>query len=1169
MRSLWSGFLAISTISSMAAGGSGGLVTVGQDPSGGFDFNTIGAAIAASSDGTVIEVYEGIYSEGPINLDGKDLTLIGVNGPETTILEPTETGRVLEIDSGAVAVVEGFTIRNGSLVGTTRAGAGLFVAGADVLVRACVFSNNTVSRNGGGAFVSASSTAEFISCTFIGNSSEVFSGGGIYMASSGGFTIDRCRFYGNHAASSGGGVFIIGGELDKGAPDPRVTNSIFSGNHVTDVLGTGGGITMRLGLRSEVGGVVGYGGIYGCTFTENSASAGGAVYGGHPSVPDEQLEVVNCILSGNVGDAVDADFPAPNWTRCALDFLVDGTPAKSGNITADPRFVDPSGEDGIRGTADDDLRLMPGSPCIDRGYTYSAPKDDLNGTFDVAGMARVLDDPLTADDGVGGPPVVDIGAFEFDINDLEGFNVAVWTDDGSGAGLLDPDNWYDGVVANPGRTWLWDIGTDFVTPPDNETVIGPMVVGSGWVQFDDAATGTLVLADDLAGLMRQDLTIGIYGEDAQVSLGGSITLECDDVLIGEHGLLYPSYSPLHVSGTVMLEGGELALRGGALVLSLGSMDPAVLNLGDLVLDPRGPGPQLTAQIQGDYAQTGMTSAGEEANGLLRVNLTDPLLPESLEIIGGATLGGGIDVNTEVGTIEYEEGQVFTLVTATDGFNGTFFDFIVTRGDILAEGLFFTLTPALDVAGGESANATVVSASSLLAGSSELQALGVTLRDLILADIDGDSFDDLVLSVDLGPGVPGQVVVLLNLGAAGGTWDGFEGYGTGSTFSVLVGAQPRGLDVGFIDENGSLDVVVANYEDGTVSILTNSSVIGAVTLTETIVLDSDPDYSGSSFPLDVCVQNLDLDAGGLSDILVTNERDGSVWAFQNTSSLQGTSLGNSEKSNPPKTISRFTPKEGGSVRNDDTSGSSSEDDGVSSGNAGVGLGGGIIMTWTGYATPPGSAPEDLTVGDFNDDGLEDLATANTGDASISILLGTGVGVYGAATTFSLDSNYSEPLSLTAGDLDGDGDIDITYICTNDIGGEQVSKILRNTLAAPGGSFGWVVETADDLSGQSPYLVRARDLDNDGVDDVVTLTATTSFTGGPTFGFSAPVANDEDGCPGDFNDDGVVGGDDLARILGSWGTNDPGVELSGDEIIDGTDLAIILGEWGACSGGGAFD
>jgi hypothetical protein len=1149
--------------------GSIGIVTVGQDPKGGFDFNTITAAIAASSDGTVIEVYEGIYAEGPIDFDGKDLTLVGVNGPEATILEPAATGRVLEIDSVAIAVVEGFTIRNGSLVGTTSSGAGLSVQGStDVVVRGCVFTNNAASRNGGGAFVSASSTAAFIGCTFNENSSELLSGGGLFMASNGGFTIDRCRFYGNHAAASGGGAFLIGGPLLPEAPDPRVTNSIFSGNHVTGALGTGGGLTIRLGLRSEKSGLVGYGGVYGCTFTVNSATAGGAVYGGHPSTPEDQVQVVNCILRDNVGDYAASTFPAPNWTRCALDFLDDASAEEAGNITADPRFVDPIGEDGNPATADDDLRLMPGSPCIDRGYTYSAPLDELNGDFDVDGTTRVLDDPLTPDDGVGGPPVVDIGAHEFDVEDIDGLDVAVWTDDGSGSDLLNPDNWYGEVVAEPGRTWLWDIGSDFVTPPNDGATIGSMVVGSGVVQFNPSSTGILVLAEDVSGLPLDDLTIGTFGEDARVSLGGSITLKCDDVLIGDRGLLYPSYSPIQVSGSVRIEGGEFSLRGGGLVSTLGGLDPSVLNLGDLALEPRGTGLQLTAQIHGDYAQTGTTTEGDEANGLLRVNLTDPVLPESLEVIGGATLAGGLDINTEMGTIEYQEGQVFTLLTATDGFNGTFFDFVVTRGDIVSEDLFFILTPGVDfVGGGEAANATVVSASSLLAGSSESQALGITLQDMMFADIDGDSFEDLVLSVDLGAGVPGEVVVMLNLGASAGTWDGFETFG-GSTFAVLVGAQPRGLDVGFIDENGSLDVVVANYEDGTVSILTNSSVVGAVALTETLVLDSDPDFVDSSFPLDVCVQNLDLDAGGLSDILVTNERDGSVWAFQNTSSLQGTVFGNEQKSQPSLAIGRFTPKEGGSGRDDDTTGSSSDDDGVSSGSAGAGIGPGIFMTWTGYATPPGSAPLDLTVGDFNDDGFDDLATVNSGDNSISILLGNGAG-YDPATTFALDEDYENPISVTAGDLDGDDDLDIVYICTRTAGPERVSRIMRNTLAPPSGSFGWVLEVEDDLSGEEPFLVRARDLDQDGTDEIVTLTEATSFAAGTTFGFAAPVAYPDDVCPGDFNDDGVVGGDDLARILGSWGTNDPEIELSGDEIIDGTDLAIILGEWGACSGGGAFD
>ena len=55
----------------------------------------------------------------------------------------------------------------------------------------------------------------------------------------------------------------------------------------------------------------------------------------------------------------------------------------------------------------------------------------------------------------------------------------------------------------------------------------------------------------------------------------------------------------------------------------------------------------------------------------------------------------------------------------------------------------------------------------------------------------------------------------------------------------------------------------------------------------------------------------------------------------------------------------------------------------------------------------------------------------------------------------------------------------------------------------------------------------------------------------------------GCAGDFNDSGVVGGEDLALLLAQWGAN-PGVatDLNGDDVVDGVDLAIFLAAWGPC-------
>lgn len=55
-------------------------------------------------------------------------------------------------------------------------------------------------------------------------------------------------------------------------------------------------------------------------------------------------------------------------------------------------------------------------------------------------------------------------------------------------------------------------------------------------------------------------------------------------------------------------------------------------------------------------------------------------------------------------------------------------------------------------------------------------------------------------------------------------------------------------------------------------------------------------------------------------------------------------------------------------------------------------------------------------------------------------------------------------------------------------------------------------------------------------------------------------DEEPCEGDFNEDGLVDGADLAVLLGAWGTISG--DLNDDGTTDGADLSIVLGNWGDC-------
>jgi hypothetical protein len=81
-----------------------------------------------------------------------------------------------------------------------------------------------------------------------------------------------------------------------------------------------------------------------------------------------------------------------------------------GNFGVDPVFVDPDGPDDRPGTEDDNLRLLPHSPCVDVGSNGALPSDetDLDGDgdmtepipFDLDGNPRLV--------GCG----IDMGAYE-------------------------------------------------------------------------------------------------------------------------------------------------------------------------------------------------------------------------------------------------------------------------------------------------------------------------------------------------------------------------------------------------------------------------------------------------------------------------------------------------------------------------------------------------------------------------------------------------------------------------------------------------------------------------------------------------------------------------------------------------------------------------------------
>jgi hypothetical protein len=153
---------------------------------------------------------------------------------------------------------------------------------------------------------------------------------------------------------------------------------------------------------------------------------------------------------------------------------------------------------------------------------------------------------------------------------------------------------------------------------------------------------------------------------------------------------------------------------------------------------------------------------------------------------------------------------------------------------------------------------------------------------------------------------------------------------------------------------------------------------------------------------------------------------------------------------------------------------------------LGNGDGTFQSPTSYTT---GVPYGLAVGDFNGDGILDIATADESDAvgtstTISLLLGKGDGTFNPATT--IPSLGQHPFSIVAGDFNCDGKLDLVT-ANNLSNGQGVTLLLGKgdgTFQNPI-TFNECAPAADQSLCQNPTFAAAGDFDNDGLLDLAVL------------------------------------------------------------------------------------
>ena len=953
----------------------------------------------------------------------------------------------------------------------------------------------SADQESGGGFrirnYTAGSTAipEVYQTEFILN--NALKGGAVCVSgSNGGVNLFRCVLANNTAENHGGAI--------KSNGFCQIESCLIVSNHAVN---EGGAIYIDDGVFTS----------YNSTVVQNFAGFVGGLY-----LQGTSHVIHNTIIWGNqdiYGNNLQVRLLNGQLTatyNCTQNEVLPG----GTNVNANPRFVDEFGADGEPGTGDENFQLLQLSPFIDAGDSSL-----VHVIFDLKGNDRIVNDPYSQDTGIPSPTtgaIVDLGCYEHVVFSND---VLIW-EGSSSYNFYDSANWLPLGYPNAQTNALFSSSGQHEILFDDDNQIHKLFVTEGDIKFNlNGTTLKLLSVDRPLGIDLFDndssatFLDGVLETTNPIELNGNITFTDMTIDVGEMFVeprAHLSFDGLLI-GNVQNNGGVVSTAGrgiglfdisGALTNQQNDDETGQL-VGSLIFDIAGNSPGITNDHMyiSEYADLSCS---------LDLRWNEVFTPEAGQSFDIMTVAS----TTGQPTVIYNSGLPSFLTTrwvTPNGLRGGDEVIVETSGPIIFDA-------------GETAAIT-----------------NGTPNDIVVADLNNDSYPDIAMSISSSTGGPGSIVVLWNNGMIGNVWQGFT-----ESSPILVGGEPLDIEVGDFNGDGSAnDIVVANYNDDNVSILSNDNN-GIFTKTD-VSTDIGPKY--------IAIGEYVEDALELDDIVV------GCTSFK-ASVLTNASSFRSRAISFTHTNSISIPSAGdikpGDVNHDKDLDFIILDIASEEVRVLEGTGNGTTppMFVVGNPLPNGSAPVQLSFSDVNRDGNDDAITVNEGTGSLSILLGDGNDL-GNTSSFVIGAS---PQSMAVHDFDNDGDDDFVVSLIGNGSGERELLLIRNDTVTT------IVLSEGDAfnSGVEPILVNHGDIDQDGLNDIISVTDLNPLVGvnspALTVSFNSTAVVVE--CLADLDGDGVVAVGDILALISAWGDANPTLDIDGSGSVDVGDILMVVSSWGPC-------